>query len=109
MSLIGTFTPTKDGGWIGRIHTLTISTKLRFIPNDNRENDSAPAFRVLLGHSHIGDALETRSSSDNPKRYFRVRFDDPILSEPISAALFPSEDSNSAKLVWNRRMTTLTI
>jgi uncharacterized protein (DUF736 family) len=30
MSSIGKFTPAKDGGWTGSIHTLTINTKLRF-------------------------------------------------------------------------------
>jgi type IV secretory pathway VirB10-like protein len=33
----------------------------------------------------------------------RVRLDDPSLPEPISAALFQSEDRNEAQLVWNRR------
>ena len=92
MSSIGAFTPAKDGGWTGSIHTLTINTKLRFVPNDNRDNDNAPAFRVFVGRSRIGDAWETRSGGDNPKSYLRVKLDDPSLNEPISAALFPSED-----------------
>ncbi|MFD0387635.1 DUF736 family protein [Tistrella bauzanensis] len=29
--------------------------------------------------------------------------DDPSLPEPISAALFQSEDGNEAQLVWSRR------
>jgi uncharacterized protein (DUF736 family) len=103
MSSIGTFAPAKDGGWTGTIHTLTISTKLRFVPNDNRESDNAPAFRVFVGQSRIGDAWEAHSGGDNPKSYFRVRLDDPGLTEPISAALFPSEDGNTAQLLWSRR------
>lgn len=106
MSSIGTFTPAKDGGWTGSIHTLTINTKLRFVPNDNRDSDNAPAFRVFVGQSRIGDAWEARSGGDNPKSYLRVRLDDPSLSEPISAALFPSEDGNTAQLVWSRRRPT---
>ena len=46
MSVIGTFTPAKDGGWTGSIRTLTINMKVRLVPNDNRDNDNAPAFRV---------------------------------------------------------------
>jgi len=103
MSSIGTFTPAKDGGWIGSIHTLTINTKLRLVPNDNRDSDNAPAFRVFVGQSRIGDAWEARSGGDNPKSYRRVKFDDPGLSEPISAALFLAEDGSTAQLVWNRR------
>jgi uncharacterized protein (DUF736 family) len=103
MSTIGTFTPASNGGWSGSIRTLTIDAKVRFVPNDNRENENAPAFRVLVGQSRIGDAWEARSSGENPKDYLRVRIDDPSLYEPINAALFPSEDGNAAQLVWNRR------
>ena len=49
MSVIGTFTPAKDGGWDGSVQTLTINTKVRLVPNDNRENENAPAFRVFAG------------------------------------------------------------
>jgi uncharacterized protein (DUF736 family) len=103
MTTIGTFIPAKDGGWTGHIRTLTIDAKVRLIPNDNRESDSAPAFRVFVGRSRIGDAWPARSAGDSPKDYFRVRFDDPSLSEPITAALFQSEDGNSAQLVWSRQ------
>lgn len=108
MATIGTFTPAKDGGWIGSIQTLTISAKLRLVPNDDRTDEKAPAFRVCLGQSRIGqsrigDAWEARSGGDEPKDYLRVRIDDPSLFEPLSAALFPAEDNQSAQLVWKRR------
>ena len=72
-------------------------------PDDNRDNENAPAFRVVVGHSRIGDAWEARSGGDNPKDYLRVKLDDPSLSESITAALFQSDDGNQAQLVWNRR------
>jgi len=103
MSVIGTFTPAKDGGWTGAIHTLTINTKVRLVPNDNRDNENAPVFRVFVGQSRVGDAWAARSGGDNPKDYLRVRLDDPGLPEPLSAALFQSDDGNGAQLVWNRR------
>ena len=56
MAIIGTFTPTKDGGWTGTIRTLTIDVKARFVPNDNRDNDRAPDFRVFAGRSELGAA-----------------------------------------------------
>jgi len=103
MAQIGSFTLAKDGGWTGSIRTLTIDAKVRLAPNDNRESENAPAFRVLVGQSRIGDAWDARSGGDSPKYYLRVRLDDPSLSEPINAALFPSENSGEAQLVWNRR------
>ena len=103
MSVIGTFTPAADGGWIGRIRTLAIDAKVRFVPNDNREKENAPAFRVFVGRSRIGDAWWARSGEDSPKEYLRVRLDDPSLPEPLGAALFASEDGKGAQLVWSRR------
>ena len=103
MTTIGTFTPAKDGGWTGTIHTLTIDAKLRLVPNDNREHETAPAFRVLVGNSRIGDAWEAPTQGDHPKSYLRLRLDDPALPEPLSAALFPSEEGDKAQLVWSRR------
>lgn len=103
MAQIGSFNLSKDGGWTGSIRTLTIDAKVRLVPNDNRENENAPAFRVFVGQSQIGDAWEAQSSGDNPKYYLRVRLDDPSLNEPVSAALFLSEDGNEAHLIWKRR------
>ena len=90
---IGTFTLSNDGGWTGSIRTLTIDAKVRLVPND----------RVLVGNARIGDAWDARTTGDNPKYYLRVRLDDPSLSEPFTAALFPSEEGDRAQLVWNRR------
>ena len=103
MSIIGTFTPTKDGGWTGTIHTLTIDVKARFVPNDNRDNDRAPDFRVFAGRSELGAAWRERTSGENPRDYLSVRLDDPSMVEPISAAMFEAADGGMAQLVWTRR------
>ena len=103
MSVIGTFAVAKNGGWTGSIRTLTINMKVRLVPNDNRDNDTAPVFRVFAGKSHIGEAWAARSNGKTPKDYLRVRLDDPSWPEPISAAFFQSEDGNEAQLVWSRR------
>tara|TARA_B100000614_G_C14478799_1_gene465796 strand:+ start:131 stop:442 length:312 start_codon:yes stop_codon:yes gene_type:complete len=103
MSIIGTFTPTKDGGWAGTIRTLTIDVKARFVPNDNRDSDRAPEFRVFAGRSELGAAWRERTSGENPRDYLRVRLDDPSLAEPLSAAMFEAADGKNAQLIWNRR------
>lgn len=103
MSVIGIFAATKDGGWAGTIRTLTIDVKARFVPNDNRDSDRAPAFRIFAGRSELGAAWRERSSSENPRDYLSIRLDDPSLAEPISAAMFEAVDGKEAQLVWNRR------
>lgn len=103
MAVIGTFTPAKDGGWVGSIRTLTIDSKVRLVPNDDRTSKRAPVFRVYVGNSRVGEAWEARTKGLSPKEYLRVRLDDPMLAEPINAALFASESGDSAHLLWSRR------
>lgn len=104
MSIIGTFTPTKDGGWVGTIRTLTIDVKARFVPNDNRESDRAPEFRVFAGRSELGAAWRRCTNGDNHRDYLSVLLDDPSLAEPVHAALFADEHKQAAQLVWSRRL-----
>ncbi len=101
--VIGTFAPTKDGGWSGSVRTLTIDTKLRFVPNDNRDNENAPAFRVYAGKSRVGDAWTAQTSGEAPKDFLRVTFDGPDFPEPFGAALFPADEGTAAQLAWRRR------
>ncbi len=101
MSVIGTFSATKEGGWTGTIRTLTIDVKARFVPNDNRENEAAPAFRIFVGQSEIGAAWCKQSGES--RDYLSVRLFDPSLPEPISAALFEADDGKSSRLVWSNR------
>lgn len=103
MTTIGRFTQSKDGGWTGTIRTLTINAKVRLIPNDSRENSSAPAYRLLVGTHHIGDAWEQQTDNNMPQPYLRVRFDDLSLPGPIRAALFFCEDGVTARLTWRRK------
>lgn len=99
---IGHFILAKDGGWTGTIRTPTIDAKVRLVHNDDH-SDNAPAFRVLVGNARIGDAWDARTSGDNPRYYLRLRLDDPSLPGSLTAALFPSDEGDKARLVWNRR------
>jgi uncharacterized protein (DUF736 family) len=103
MAIIGTFTPAKDGGWVGTIRTLTIDAKVRLVPNDDRTSKKAPAFRVFVGNSRIGDAWEAKTGGVSPKDYLRVKLDDPILPQPMNAAMFVSESGAGAQMFWSRR------
>lgn len=103
MAVIGTFKLGKDGCWTGHVRTLTLDAKLRLVPNDDGNHDDAPAFRVMLGWSRIGDAWEEQSKGEEPKEYLRLKFDDPALPAPVIAALFPSQDCTHGQLVWRRR------
>lgn len=102
MAVIGVFHPTKDGGWTGTLRSLSLDARLRFVPNDNKPNDAAPAFRIFAGEFEIGAAWRRQSAGDQPRDYLSVSLEDPAFSQPISAALFES-GPNEARLVWSRR------
>ena len=102
MAIIGTFTATKDGGWTGSIRTLTINVRARFVPNDNRDNERAPDFRIMAGRSELGAAWVQRTKDEIPREYLSVHIDDPGLEEPVSAAMFVVNDGDEAHLVWHR-------
>lgn len=102
MAVIGTFIPTKEGGWTGTIRTLTIDAKVRLVPNDNRENERAPAFRIFAGDSEIGAAWQKHSSGEKDRDYLSVRLDDPTLPEGMSAVMFAAADGKESRLIWNR-------
>jgi uncharacterized protein (DUF736 family) len=103
MAIIGMFTRGKDGGWVGRIRTLTVNSRVRLVPNDNRDNDNSPDYRIYVGASEIGAAWRGRTSSDGATQYLHVRLDDPSLPGPLTAAMIQMADGLSARLVWGRR------
>lgn len=102
MAVIGHFKQSRSGGWEGQVRTLSLNVSLRLQPNDERTHQNAPAFRAMIGRSHVGDAWEHMRRTDPPRPMLRVVLDDPLLLEPIDAALLPDEGGESAVLVWKR-------
>lgn len=102
MSLIGHFRRSRSGGWEGDIRTLTLDVRLRLKPNDDRTSPNAPAFRAMVGWSHVGDGWETRARSPSSHPMVRVDLDDPVFPAPISMVLLPDEDDETAVMVWQR-------
>lgn len=101
MAVIGRFTPSKQGGWEGRIHTLAIDRKVRLVPNDDRRSEQAPHYVILLGWCRVGEAWEARSRGKTPRDYLRVQINDPTWIASVTATLFPAPDGLTAELVWS--------
>jgi len=99
--IIGKFTRTSDG-WSGTIQTVTTQTKVRIVPNDRRENDRAPDFRVMSGQCELGVAWRRVSQGAAAREYLSVMLDDPFTVAPLNVALFESSKSSEANLVWQR-------
>jgi len=96
--VIGKFVRTSDG-WSGTIQTITGQTKARFIPNDKRENDRAPNFRVVSNHCELGVAWRRMKQGEGAREYLSVTLDDPFMSAPLNVALFETPKQGKANLV----------
>ena len=60
MANIGTFTADKDG-FTGQLRTLTLNVKVKLVPNDKGDNESAPDYRLQAAGRH-------RRSVEKPAR-----------------------------------------
>ena len=96
----------KQGGWEGRLLTLTLDRKIRLVPNDDRKSENAPDFIALLGWSRVGEAWKAETTGENAREYLRVQLHDPLVSGPIRAALFPAPDGLTAELMISKPRST---
>jgi uncharacterized protein (DUF736 family) len=102
MAIIGTFTRTEDFKFTGSLKTLTLSSKLQFVPETNKTKDSAPDYRIFLAGIEVGAAWQ-RTARDSGRDYWSVRLDDPALPAPLFANLVEAEDGKTLNLLWSRR------
>jgi uncharacterized protein (DUF736 family) len=102
MAIIGTFTRTEDGKFTGCLKTLTLSSKLQFVPETNKSKDNAPDYRIYLGTIEVGAGWQ-RTARDSGREYWSVRLDDPAFLAPLYASLVETEDGKTLNLLWSRR------
>jgi uncharacterized protein (DUF736 family) len=102
MAIIGTFTRIEDGTITGSLKTLTLSSKLRFVPETNKSKDSAPDYHIVLAGIEVGAAWQ-RTARDSGRAYWSVRLDDPAFAAPLYASLLETEDGKTLNLLWSRR------
>ena len=101
MATIGTFTRNQDGTFQGSIRTLTLNTKVSFVPTGVAESDKAPDLRAYAGNNGIEfGAAWTKRTKDGARVYHSVKLDDPSFPNPIYANLVETADTFA--LVWSR-------
>jgi len=102
MAIIGIFTLGAEGKLIGSLKTLTLSTKVQFVPETNKSKDSAPDFRVYLDKVEVGAAWK-KVGRESGREYWSVKLDDTAFAAPLYASLVDTEDSKTFNLLWSRR------
>jgi uncharacterized protein (DUF736 family) len=103
MAIIGIFTLGVDGTLTGDLRTLTLNTRLQFVPETNKSKDSAPDFRVLAEHGMEAGAAWKKSSRDTGRTYWSVKLDDPAFTAPLYANLIGTQNDEIFHLLWSRR------
>ena len=98
MANIGTFTTDKDG-FTGTLRTLTLNVKVKLVPNDKGENESAPDFRLQAAGHDFGAAWRKVSKAERP--YISVTLDDPSFPATVYARLI-EEEGGTHNLIWSR-------
>ena len=99
MSTIGNFTASGNG-YIGTVRTLNLNVKVKLVPNDEKDRDNAPDFRILANSGYeIGAAWKKTSKADRP--YLSVTLDDPSLPASIFARMVEG-DEGVHSLIWSR-------
>ncbi len=98
MANIGTFTAEKDG-FTGQLRTLTLNFKVKLVPNDKGENESAPDFRLQAAGHDFGAAW--KKTSEAGRDYLSVAIDDPSFPATVYARLIEGEN-DTHDLIWSR-------
>ena len=98
MAHIGTFTAQNDG-FAGTVRTLTLNVKVKLVPNDKGNNESAPDFRLQAAGHDIGAAWKKTSEAGRP--YVSVTLDDPSFPATVYARLIEGENG-TYDLIWSR-------
>jgi uncharacterized protein (DUF736 family) len=102
MAIIGTFIRTADGKLSGSLKTLTLSSKLQFVPETDKNSDNAPDYRIFLGNIEVGAAWK-KTGKESGRDYWSVKLDDPAFAAPLYTSLVETEDDKTFSLLWSRR------
>lgn len=105
MSTIGIFTRGKDGIIEGKVVTLTLNTRARFVPIE-KDTDRAPDYRLTFAnaeHLDVEVGAAWLKISRNERDYLSVKIDDPCFPAPLYASLVESnERPGEYVLLWSR-------
>jgi uncharacterized protein (DUF736 family) len=92
-----------DGGFAGRLHTVTLDVVLTLVPVPESDNESAPDYRVMAGEHdearEVGAAW--KHVGEKAGAFVTLQIDDPAFPRPLRANLFKA-NGDAHVLVWTR-------
>ena len=104
MTAIGYVNKLSNGRYKGQLKTVSIRAEIEIVPNDQKNNDSQPDYRVYTGDVEIGAGWKKTSSSSG-KDYISLSLSAPEFGpRRIYANLGQAAGSDNPDffaLIWN--------
>lgn len=102
---LGTVTKQEDGSFEGTLSMMTLNTKIAIAPNNTKEHDRQPDFRIFAAKGgEIGGGWK-RFGKASGKPYISLTFAHPAFGESrIFANLAPAagvDNENVLGVLWN--------
>ena len=102
---IGNFTRTENGGFLGRIQTLTFAAEVLYAPIADKTKADGPDFRIMSKDGAVEYGAGWHEKSKDNKPYISGQYDDPFQPRPLYFALMRDDertDGESFALYWSR-------
>lgn len=104
MATIGAVTRQPEGGFKGRLQTLSLRAEIAIVPNEAKSAEHQPDFRVYGAGVEIG-AGWTRTGRRSGEEYVSLSLAAPELGPKAVYAnlgrLAGSDDPDAFALIWN--------
>ena len=104
---LGTVTKRENGGFEGTLAMMTLNTKITIVPNEAKDNERQPDFRIYAARGgEIGGGWN-RVGKNSGKPYVSLTFAHPAFGEKrVFANLARAagqEDERVFAILWNAR------
>jgi uncharacterized protein (DUF736 family) len=97
MPTIGSFSQDDLFGQEGTLETLTLKTKIKFVPLKDR-SEKQPDYRILAGKREIGAAWSRTSKKGSA--YLFLKLTDPSQPDPVVCNLY--RNASGPAVLWTR-------
>ena len=102
---LGTVTKRANGGYEGTLAMMTLNTKITIVPNEAKENERQPDFRIYASRGNEIGGGWNRVGKNSGKPYVSLTFAHPafgdkrVFANLARAAGHESEDTLA--ILWN--------
>ena len=102
---LGTVTKRENGGYEGTLAMMTLNTKITIVPNEAKETERQPDFRIYAARGNEIGGGWNRVGKNSGKPYVSLTFAHPAFGEKrvfanLARAAGP-EDERVLAILWN--------